>query len=330
MNNNIKISVILPIYNVKPFLKRSIESITQQSFQDIEILLIDDGSTDGSNSIIESYENKYENIRVISKSQSGTGAARNTGIDAAVGEYLYFMDPDDWLEGQMLQENYALIDKLNPDVLLFGSYDHYLNNVFSTELENKFFSSKSMFLEEFPQLFKKGVMYTVWNKLYKKSFLQENNLKFGTEKSGEDYLFNIEVYDKLRTIVVNKKKYYHYVVQRKNSATSQFREEMFDLYKNEQFKLIHFMKENGILDKNIIADKWYVILNSSWEMVFNTQNPKKANDYIQNILQEYKKNKYINVRYLTKFKWKLKYLIFFKGYIYRIYNRYYNKFNSRH
>ncbi len=314
----------MPVYNVAQYLRRSVDSVLNQKFSGFELILVDDGSTDFSSSILDDYK-KNAQVKVIHKKNSGSGLSRNAGLDVAKGEFVYFMDPDDWLEGGMLNDNYGLIKEMNPDVLLFGSYDHFNNQVTSQDLENEFFQSKELFLERFPQLFKKDVMYTVWNKLYKKSFLLNFNLRFGSERSGEDYLFNIKVYDKVSTVVVNSKKYYHYVLQRENSATANFREDMFNLYKNEQMELIDFIKKNGIYDKNIITDRWYFILNNSWKRALSQKNLRQSNAYTKKILKEYSKNEYIHVKYLTKFKWKLKYLLFFKSRVYCIYKDWWSR-----
>ena len=162
-------------------------------------------------------------------------------------------------------------------------------------------------------------MYTVQNKIYKKSFLLKYNLRFGSERSGQDYVFNIKVYDKVNTMLVTNKKYYHYVIQRKGSATTNFRKDMFDLYKHEQIELINFIENNNIRAKDIINDRWYFILNNSWRRALSQKNLRKSNAYTKNILSEYSKNKYIQIKYLTKFKWKIKYLLFFKSHVYKLY-----------
>ncbi len=308
----------MPIYNVARYLRRSIDSVLKQTFKEFELILVDDGSTDASPSILDEYKDNPR-VNVIHKKNSGSGLSRNAGLDVAKGQYVYFMDPDDWLEGEMLRDNYELIRKESPDILLFGSYDHFENRVTSQNLDNEFLQSKNSFLERFPQLFKKNVMYTVWNKIYKKSFLLKYNLRFGSERSGQDYVFNIKVYDKVTTMLVTNKKYYHYVIQRKDSATTNFRKDMFDLYKHEQIELINFIENNNIRAKDIINDRWYFILNNSWRRALSQKNLRKSNAYTKNILSEYSKNKYIQIKYLTKFKWKIKYLLFFKSHIYKLY-----------
>lgn len=308
----------MPIYNVARYLRRSIDSVLKQTFKGFELILVDDGSTDASPSILDEYKDNPR-VNVIHKKNSGSGPSRNAGLDVAKGQYVYFMDPDDWLEGEMLRDNYELIRKESPDILLFGSYDHFGNRVTSQNLDDEFLQSKNSFLERFPQLFKKNVMYTVWNKIYKKSFLLKYNLRFGSERSGQDYVFNIKVYDKVNTMLVTNKKYYHYVIQRKDSATTNFRKDMFDLYKHEQIELINFIENNNIRAKDIINDRWYFMLNNSWRRALSQKNLRKSNAYTKNILSEYSKNKYIQIKYLTKFKWKIKYLLFFKSHIYKLY-----------
>lgn len=317
---DIKISVIMPVYNVANFLQKSIESVLHQNFRKFELILVDDGSTDGSLDILRKYESDIR-VRVIHKKNSGSGLSRNRGLDIAKGEYVYFMDPDDWLEGEMLSDSYELIKSNQPDIILFGYYNHNGNDMTSENLENEFYSTKSEFILNFPKLFRKNIMYTVWNKLYNRKFLQSFDLKFGSEKNGQDYLFNLRVYDHVKTMEINNRKYYHYVIKRSNSATTKFYLDTFDLYKNEQLHLINFIEKNKIKGEDIINDRWYFILNNTWQRSLNHLNFEEVNSYMDNIVSEYERNDYIKIRYLSKFKSKVKYLLLFKFHLYKFYNK---------
>ena len=321
MKNQIKISVILPVYNVASFLKKSIDSLVHQNFNNYEIILVDDESTDGSNVILDDYQKNFKNIKVIYQKNSGSGAARNKGLEIASGEYIYFMDPDDWLEGEMLSENYSLASKYSPDVLIFGWYDHINDVINPSEFSDKYISSKKEFTNEFPDMFKKNLLYTVWNKLYKREFLMNNNLLFGNERNGQDYLFNIRAYNEINSMVLNSTKYYHYVRKRKNAATTKFHSEIFDLYKKEQQELIKFIKTNNIDGVDIISDRWWFILINTWRRSVSQKNNKNTNRYMEIILDEYIKNNYIKLGDLSRVKTKIGYIIFFRMGIYKLYKR---------
>lgn len=320
MRNQIKISVILPVYNVASFLKRSVDSLIHQKFKDYEIILVDDESTDGSNIILDDYQKRFKNIKVIYQKNAGSGAARNKGLEIARGEYVYFMDPDDWLEENMLSENYALVNERQPDMLIFGWYDHIGEKVSSTEFEDRYISNKEEFIRTFPEMFKKNLLYTVWNKLYKRKFLTENNLIFGHERNGQDYLFNIKVYDVLTSVLLNNTRYYHYIMKRKNAATTKFNSEIFSLYKKEQIELMNFMNKHSIYEEGIISDRWWFILISTWKRSVSQEASIDTNKYMEKILDEYVKNKYIDINKLSRFKTKIGYIFFFRTGIYKYFS----------
>lgn len=308
----------MPIYNVKQFLHKSIDSVLNQSEKNIELILVDDGSTDGSRQIIEEYSTDSR-VSVILQHNSGTGSARNRGLKIAKGQYIYFMDPDDWLEGEMFLENKPLLEKSEPDILIFGHYDHIYNKVWTQDLDNKFIAKRSEFLSEFNSLFTKGVMYTLWNKLYKRDFLVENGLEFGTEKNGQDYMFNLSVYDKVDSAMINSQKYYHYVVKRAGSATNKFHPDVYFYYKKEQSKLIEFLSKNNIYSDQIVSDRWYFILNNSWKRSRQIDNKEQADRFVNDIINEYIVNDYIKPFRLTHIKWTIKYLFFYRCRMFKLF-----------
>ena len=111
MKANEKISVIVPVYNVKLYLHKCVDSILNQTYQNIEVLLIDDGSTDGSSDICDSYTEKDSRIKVVHKKNGGLSSARNTGLDMATGEYILFVDSDDYIDIEMIRRLYDALVK---------------------------------------------------------------------------------------------------------------------------------------------------------------------------------------------------------------------------
>ena len=318
-SNNILVSVIMPIYNVKQYLHKSIDSVLNQSCKNIELILVDDGSIDGSRQIIEEYT-KDSRVTAVFQHNSGTGPARNSGLKIAKGRYIYFMDPDDWLEGEMFLENSLLLENNDPDILIFGYYDHIYDEISTQDLDDQIFETKSEFLSEFNTLFKKGIMYTLWNKLYKRKFLEKNGLKFGTEKNGQDYIFNLSVYDKVNSVTINSQKYYHYVVKRYGSATNKFHPDVYFYYKKEQLKLIEFLNKNNIYSEQIISDRWYFILNHSWQRSRYINDKKEANKFVNDIVDEYVTQNYIKPFKLTHFKSAIKYLFYYRYRMFKLFS----------
>ena len=116
MKANEKISVIVPVYNVKLYLHKCVDSILNQTYQNIEVLLIDDGSTDGSSDICDSYTEKDSRIKVVHKKNGGLSSARNTGLDMATGEYILFVDSDDYIDIEMIRRLYDALVKTGADM----------------------------------------------------------------------------------------------------------------------------------------------------------------------------------------------------------------------
>ena len=114
----VKVSIIVPVYNSEKYLKKCIESIQKQTLKDMQIILINDGSTDNSLSICKEYQKRDNRIEVIDKANMGVSSARNTGIEAAIGEYIGFVDADDWIEPEMYENMYHQVKQMQADVCM--------------------------------------------------------------------------------------------------------------------------------------------------------------------------------------------------------------------
>lgn len=121
MNNQVKVSVVIPVYNVEKYLAECLDSILEQSLKEIEVIVVNDGSTDGSLAIIEKYKNENRNMLVINQENQGVACARNAGLEKVSGQFLYFMDSDDILEKTALEELYQRATKDNLDMILFDA-----------------------------------------------------------------------------------------------------------------------------------------------------------------------------------------------------------------
>lgn len=192
---NIKVSVIIPFYNEEKYLEKSINSILNQSLTGIELILIDDGSTDNSSKIAKKYERKFSNIRYILQGNSGQGIARNNGINVARGEYLYFLDSDDYLDYKALERCYDMAIKNNSDVITFNSEfskidksNFLINYSYRKLLEGNIdgieYLKKSLEQDE--------LFIPVWLYFYKSEFLKKNTMKFEAVLY-EDRIFTLEV-----------------------------------------------------------------------------------------------------------------------------------------
>ena len=188
MNNNYQISIIIPIYNAAPFLPRSIDSVLNQTYKKIELILIDDGSTDNSLSLIKDYQKKNKNIKILSQKNHGAGVARNAGINSATGKYIMFLDADDFLEPECCFLVLHNIKKNNSEFLSFGANFYNKKNKLSSGFE---FKNKNLLASDVLSSYLLGgdIKSVVWNKIYSKSFLSKFNIRFNTSRVNEDSFF---------------------------------------------------------------------------------------------------------------------------------------------
>lgn len=193
MNKQIKVSVIVPVYNALNYLEDSINSILSQTLKEVEIIFVDDGSSDGSYEMLENYAKKDSRIRVIRQKNAGAGAARNNGLKYAKGEYLSILDADDFYEPDMLEKSYNAALKYNADIVVFDCdyYDDISKQYRSTHsIRKKLLPDNNPFSasEIRKDIFKVFVGWS-WDKLFKRSFVEENKLFFQEQRTTNDMLF---------------------------------------------------------------------------------------------------------------------------------------------
>lgn len=214
------ISVIVPVYGVEKYLPKCIESLVKQTFKDIEIVLIDDGSPDSCGKICDEYAENYEQLVVIHQVNQGVSAARNAGLKIAKGEYIGFVDPDDWIAPEMYESMHSAMKETNADLCICG-YDYYDehgkvdgNRRYNTK-ENETITQKDVMyrFSDMPPTIRHGVV----NKLFKKELLNGQMFKEGLHSS-EDVFFLNEYVQKIQNAVVVHQPYYKNLV-RQGSAT---------------------------------------------------------------------------------------------------------------
>ena len=212
-----KISVIMPVYNSEQFLDMAVKSVLNQTFEDFELILVNDGSTDNSPEMCDRYKEKDGRVVVIHQENHGICATRNIGLSAARGEYICFIDNDDEYAPRLLEENYELVIQHDADVVKCGYrvdesfadgfVDHRCNAAEKLTVIEK--ESKA---ERYFEVLQAGAFYTIWNAIYKRSFLVENNLKFNEHcRFGyEDWVFGFMLYQKVNKMVLNPEIQYFY------------------------------------------------------------------------------------------------------------------------
>lgn len=196
------ISIIVPVYNVERYLRECIDSLINQTYKKIEIIIVDDGSTDNSGKICDEYEKKNKNIKVIHKKNEGLGFARNTGLEYVNGEYVTFVDSDDYVDNNFIEELYKNIITKNIDICKSGfkRIDNNHNILEIRKYDNKIYNEKETKNIFIPRMIgslpdkKDSIEMCVTGTLYKTSYILDFKIKFPSERViiSEDLFFNID------------------------------------------------------------------------------------------------------------------------------------------
>lgn len=270
---NIKVSVIIPVYNVEEYLDRCLDSLINQSFNSIEILTIDDNSSDNSLEILKSYENKDKRIKVFSNKESGVSQARNLGIRNALGKYIMFVDSDDWVDENMIEIMYNKAEEENSDMVMCTYIREFNNNskekIFNlphiTVYENEEVKSNLLrklvgpVKEELANPEYLDALGTVWAKLYRSNVIKGKGIKFVDLReigSAEDTLFNIYTFINLNKVIFINKPMYHYWRDNPKSITTRYNPNL-----KEQRK-VFFKYIRDFINKNKFEDIFHEALNN--------------------------------------------------------------------
>lgn len=223
-----KVSIIVPVYNVENYLERCLDSLVNQTLSEVEIICIDDGSTDASAEILEQYEKEFHNIVVIKQKNKGVSIARNNGINIAHGEYIAFVDSDDYVEEDMCEEAYQLAKKHSADIVVYGGEvfseddisNDYLNEAFQFFKDNLDVQDEIYVNDSIKALTQsRGSWPLIWNKLYKRELVIESGCFTHELALGEDEAFLFAIFPLAERIVYTNQKFYHYLRNRPESAT---------------------------------------------------------------------------------------------------------------
>lgn len=275
---NIKISVIMPVFRVEQYVGRAIESVLSQTLKDFEFLIVDDGTPDKSGQICDDYAQRDTRIKVIHKENGGAPSARNAAMDIARGEYLYFMDSDDWAEPDMLFDMYELAVKTQAQMVVSGFFiDTYFNdNQFLTmeyQPEDAIYATKEEFRKESYRLFDHNMLYQPWNKLFLREYIEAYHLRFPTT-FWDDFPFVLSVVKNIERVSVISNKYYHFLRARAESETARYIPQMYEKREEEDSWMVELYRSWGIQDEatqEMVARRYIERLVGCME---NLTNPK--------------------------------------------------------
>lgn len=285
-----KISIIVPVYNAEKYLDKCIKSLMNQTLKEIEIILVNDGSIDESLSICEEYAKKDNKIKILNKVNEGVSSARNLGMKNAIGEYILFVDADDWIEQNLCEYMYHIIKNQEMQICICQHYSHIKDKKINNEVEHVEILNNEECIDKalIPTLFderKKDVINKkdVLGILYKREFLISNNIEFKEDiKIGEDWLFNIHSFCICSRLCRIKIPLYHYRII-EGSATQKYIKNL-----DEQFKKV---EENIIL----LINK-YITKDNSFYRIHNRIDEIMLNNAVTYFLNETKSYNKINIK----------------------------------
>lgn len=242
-----KISIIVPVYNVEKYLKKCLESLIHQTYKNIEIICVNDGSTDQSLDILYQYQNSDHRIKVIDQLNGGLSDARNTGLKHVSGQYIMFVDSDDWIDLETCEQSLNAMIRNQVDVVLWSYIREFGNKSLPKVIFNEdcYFNEEETKYQIYRRLFglhgeelrhpeNADAIVTAWGKLYKSKLIMDNDIQFVDVKtvgSCEDGLFNIEVFNHVKTAFFINQTYYHYRKDNE-SFTSSYRQDLSDKWHN--------------------------------------------------------------------------------------------------
>lgn len=305
---NPTISIIVPVYNVEPFLTACLNSIKSQSFFDFECIMVDDGSNDNSGSIIDSFSLKDKRFIAVHQENLGVSIARNKGLDCAKGKYISFVDSDDLLHPNFLSILYRTIVDSNSDI----SRCSYTSDIEELEFEddNTNYTKESVRYYSKNMLAGIGIDGYLWNKLFKSNLIRDNSLRFVEGLSiWEDMLFLMEYYNRSTTISSCYQKLYYYR-KRNNSALS----ELSITKTIDCIKAARLIYNINSIDKKVQTDSLKIIISRLSSLFYLPANDIKSfENIIETELRQLSFNisHHANVALLVRFLF-LKVLIFLK------------------
>ncbi|SHI09057.1 Glycosyl transferase family 2 [Clostridium collagenovorans DSM 3089] len=228
------ITVIIPVYNAEKYLGRGIDSVLKQTYENFELILVNDGSKDSSLEVCNKYVEKDSRVRVISQKNSGVSVARNTGIKAASGKYLTFIDSDDYIELDFLEKSMKYVEEVGAEFYIGG----YFEDIYT---DDKLIStSKSMgpgdvetvdtLIHNVFNGYPVECIQTCWGKLYLKDIIDKNNIKFAHDiNMGEDQIFNYQYLLQCNSVIFDDKCYYHYLRINEGSLTCRYYNNIYEM-----------------------------------------------------------------------------------------------------
>lgn len=297
--SEVLVSVVLPVYNVEMYLERCIKSIVNQTYTNLEIILVDDGSPDRCPQICDKWTKEDSRVRVIHKKNAGLGMARNTGIENATGKYICFFDSDDYVKSDTIEKTVGLAEKVDADIVTFGYSDvdnnGLVRNEYVPNTVRETFHGKEVIEEFLPDILagkkdsaNKGLHMSAWAAIYSMRLIKESNWKFVSEREiiAEDVYSLLILYRSVQCVAVLSEALYFYC-DNGASLTHTYRKDRYK--KIEQFytETVRKARELGYSDKIIdcVRMPYYSFTIAALKMISRANcSYRKKRQYINEII----------------------------------------------
>lgn len=297
---NPKISIIIPIYNVDKYLEKCLDSILNQTFKDFEVILVNDGSTDNSDIIIDRYSKLDNRLKAIHQKNGGVSHARNVGVKASKGEYIGFVDPDDWIYEDMFMNLYEVAISTNSDIVVCRHYRQVDGQIINKDEESEYIKEMNN-KDGMKELFK-GQLYrfALWNKLFIRHLFDE--IEFPEGRIHEDLSTTYKLFSKARKITYTNYSGYVYVKRENSILTTKFNKERLQSFIAWE-EILEFMKKyyNDIY-YIVISCYTYWSIDNMYYVLQQISNSKKEYLYIiqKSLRKNYKdilRNRTLSIKY---------------------------------
>lgn len=299
------LSIIVPCYNVEKYLAKCLESIINQTYKDLEIICVNDGSSDRSLDIIENFAKKDCRVKVVNQKNQGISVARNEGVRNATGKYISFVDSDDYIDEETYESALKTIEETNVDMVCWGAKvelaDTSKINSKKINKAEKYHKIKKTGMFKDLEEVAKNVPYTVWNKLYKKDIILENRIEFPKGKCFEDNEFFLKYLISCKSVYCMGKSYYHYVQRNKSIMNSKDDMKLLDrLYVFDNVLKYYDSKDKVDTFNSVLNDFFNAMF---WNVLNNSVDKKSILSVVENIINQIdnsKLNNYIVSKIQTK------------------------------
>ena len=271
-NSEILVSIVVPVYNIKGYIGKCIDSLIMQTYKNIEIILVDDGSTDGSAEICETYAKRDERIMIIHKENGGLSDARNEGIENATGEYISLVDGDDFVDKYYIERQYRALSKYNADMAITSHSVVYPKKTIDMSTKEEYTDNPEGILRQI--LYDEGIDLSAWGKLYKKNLF--NNIKYPKGRLFEDSATTYKLIDACDIIAVDSVSVYNYVMRSDSIVNKDFSKNKMDLITSTQEMTDYVREKYPELSRGCDRRMMYAYLSTLSQLAKSKVDDKKS------------------------------------------------------